>query len=146
MKITVTKEQLKQIIKEEANRYKRVLELQKRKEEIKQELNELYEMDMAEPGAGPGLEDEGFFGNVGKKIGNVILGTDEEWRKKLEAYFAQTPGRIIPQTPEEWAEAVKVARENGDVRIIKNRNGRWVPTMKITSGVGNAFDGSGTAE
>ena len=104
---------------------------------------------MAQPGAGPGLEDEGImdFGKkMAKGIGNAFLGTDEEWRKKLETYFAQTPGRVIPQTPEEWAEAVRVARTNGEVRIIKDRNGRWVPTMKITSGVGNAFDGSGNAE
>ncbi len=47
MKIKITQSQLKELIKEEANRYKRVLELQKKREEIIQQLNEMYENDFA---------------------------------------------------------------------------------------------------
>ena len=148
MKITVSRNQLKQLIKEEANRYKRVIELKTKREEILKQLNELYgEMDMAMPDSGPGLEDESWLGDLGgkiaKKTGDVFLGSDDTWKRRLEIYFSRQPGRVVPQTDQEWAEAIRAAKLAGDVRIIKNREGKWVPIMKIDTGTGAGFDALG---
>jgi len=147
MKIKLTKSQLKSLIKEEASRQRRVFELEKRKQEIMNQLNEMYSMDTD--------VEEGWLGDFGNKIKqgatDAFFGSDEKWKAELEKWFANNQKRfgieniVVPTTPEDWAEAIKAAKLNGDARIIK-KNGKWVPTHKTVSGIGNAFDGSGTSE
>lgn len=99
MKIKITQNQLKELIKEEANRYKRVLELQKKREEIIQQLNELYETDFAmenEPMA-PEME-EGLFdffkkenpADKAQRMRNYILKHPN--LQDVPAYWAQKTG------------------------------------------------------
>lgn len=141
MKIKVTKEQLKQLIKEEAIKYRKIMELQKRRAQVVQQLNELFEMD--DMSMGTDIEEEGWLGDFGKKIakgaGDVFLGSDEKWRGELEKYFSARPGRIQPQSEEDWQQAIQVAKNNNDARITK-KDGNWVPIFRATGWAGDGFD------
>jgi Glu-tRNA(Gln) amidotransferase subunit E-like FAD-binding protein len=71
--IKVTAKQLQSIIAEEASRYKKVLELQRKKEQILSQLNEMYEaQELAEIGI-----DEGLFGkSAEEKAAELKQNTD----------------------------------------------------------------------
>ncbi len=65
MKITVTKSQLKQLVKEQAARFKKIYELEQKRETIKQQLKEGENMM---GGTGVGLQNAG---DVGKETPSV---------------------------------------------------------------------------
>lgn len=150
MKITVTKSQLKQLVKEEANRYRRVIELNNKKKEIVKQLDELYEMDMVSPGT-PGMADESWLGDIGKNIKGAFQGgTRDEWRERFINWMMRNQQNHpnsniqIPQGADLEA-AVDAVIKHGDVRVVK-RNGQWLPITKISSSTGAGFDSGGLFE
>lgn len=94
MKITITNSQLKQLVKEEAKRYKKVLDLEKKKAEVIQQLNELYDGDS--PVAEVEME-EGMFDFLKSK-------SPEQKRQEMYDYvqnhrvLSQTAGTIAAKT------------------------------------------------
>lgn len=133
--IKVNKSQLQKLIQEEAVRQKRILDLKNKREEIIKQLNEMYELE--------GEVEEGW-------LGDLFKGTHDEWRDKYINWVKQMQARYgedripMPQG-QDLEDAVAAARKWGDFRVVK-KNGQWVPTHHTVSGLGNAFDGSGTAE
>lgn len=146
-KIQITKSQLKQLINEEANRYRKVLELEKKKKEILKQLSELYEMDY---GMEPEV-DEGAFANIFNKGKDMLLGSREELKAKYLKWIENNQrnwpdaGIHAPEGADLEAAIDAIRINGGDVRVTK-KNGKWVPISHITSDVGSGFDGSGMGE
>lgn len=97
MKITITNSQLKQLVKEEAKRYKKVLDLEKQKAEVIQQLNELYENDMDVMETEMPEMEEGMFDFLKSK-------SPEQKRQEMHDYvqnhrvLSQTAGTIAAKT------------------------------------------------
>jgi len=103
MKIKITESQLKQLIKEEANRYRRVLELEKRREEIVQQLNEMYEGDIA-------MEDVTFDEGAFDFVKNIFKGDSSEAKKQQMLDFVTKHPRL-KDVPNFWAQKTGEAPE-----------------------------------
>lgn len=141
MKVKITKSQLKQLIKEEANRYKKVLELQERREQLIQQIVEMYEsdmdIDMEEGWLGDKVTQAGKY--IGKKLGDMYSGSDAEIEAKLRKHFASMQALAksrgvefeMPVDELDWANALRAAKKLGDFDIVK-RNGVWGPRMRGT--------------
>ena len=82
-------------------------------------------------------------------LGDMFKGSQDEWRAKYIKWVQDMQARYgedkipMPQG-QDLEDAIAAARNAGDFRVVK-RNGKWVPTHFVSSGVGNAFDGSGKA-
>jgi len=103
MKIKITESQLKQLIKEEANRYRRVLELQKRREEIINQINEMYEGDIA-------MEEASFDEGAFDFVKNMFKGENPEVKKQQMRDFVTRHPRL-KMVPGFWAEKTGEAPE-----------------------------------
>lgn len=129
----VTKSQLQSLIQEEVIRQKRIFDLESKKEEIINQLKEMYELE--------GEVEEGM-------IGDFFKGSHDKWREQYINWVKQMQARYgedripMPQG-QDLEDAVAAARNYGDFRIVK-KGDKWVPTHFTSFGVGNAFDGSGT--
>jgi hypothetical protein len=142
----MTKNQLKDLIKEEAQKIKKEFELQDRKTAILKEIKETYG-DMEE-----GEIDELFGGLFGKK-------TPEDKRKNLSAEIAKIgaqriadykakSGKMLP-TPkwltlgtQEHEDAITAAEQLGTADIYWNQaKGQFLP--RSYSAKGHAFGGGG---
>lgn len=133
--IKVTPKQLQKLIQEEAVRQKRILDLKSKREDIVNQLNEMYENDE--------YMDEG--------IKDFFLGSKDKWKQKFLEWFRKNKeyyGKSDMEAPEPMGQDLEdiatAAQKFGDFRLIKH-NGQWVPTHHVSSGVGNAMDGSGRA-
>lgn len=99
MKIKITEAQLKQLVREEAIRFKRVLELEKKKKELQIQLKELYEGDYAmEAGMNSEVE-EGFL--------DFLRPNPEEKRNKIKALVQQHPhyGKVVSYWAQETGQS-----------------------------------------
>lgn len=99
MKIKITEAQLKQLVREEAVRFKRVLELEKKKKELQIQLKELYEGDYAmEGGMNPEVE-EGFL--------DFLRPNPEEKRNKIKALVQKHPhyGDVVRHWAQETGQS-----------------------------------------
>ncbi len=128
--IKVTPKQLQKLIQEEAIRQKRILDLKSKREDIINQLNEMYEND--------DYMDEG--------IKDFFLGSRDKWKQKYIDWVIKMQsihGEEAIQMPQgqDLEDAVTAAQKYGDVRVVK-RGDRWLPTHHVSSGVGNAMDGS----
>ena len=79
--VKVTAKQLQQIISEEASKYKKVLELKRKREEIMSQLNEMYEVNEVEELLGgqpvPGVAPD-------KEVNGVESETEPEKNENIE--------------------------------------------------------------
>ena len=129
----ITKEQLQQIIKEEAAKYKKVLELEKRKSAIVKQLNEMYEDEcyMEE-----GLGDTKF----GQKLG---FKSDEQKRKDALDYIMSHPSRkeiYLSFDPEKRNKLIEFFVKNPGVKYFS-----WDDAKKqfVTTGSFGVASGEG---
>lgn len=114
----ITKEQLTQLIREEAIKYKKVSELENKKAEIEKQLNEMCSMGAEQPGE---MDEILGFGKKTEK-------TREQWSqeiianamKKIEAYKASSGGKLFP-TPK-WATAGTPEHEKAIDAAMKLQN------------------------
>lgn len=137
--IKVNRTQLQKLIQEEVVRQKRIIDLKSKREEIIKQLNEMYETE--------GEVDEGILGKIGDFIGGnreSYRGKFIDWVKQMQQQFPQY--NIQMPEGQDLENAIDAAYAAGDPRVIKRQDGTWAPTHRTVSGVGNAFDGSGTAE
>lgn len=103
-KIKITPTQLKKLIKEEATRYRKVIELEQRKEQIISQLNEMYKQNQA-------IEmEEGIFGNLFSK------GNSEAKREQIKQLIAKHPH--FSDTAEHWATITKQPIENVENQLL----------------------------
>lgn len=142
-KIQITEKRLQMLINEEAQRQMRIMELTAKKKEILKQLNEMY--------AQSGEIDEINFDMIKQKAKEFIGGgSREQWKQRYLAWMQDNQRKHpdaniqIPQGADLEA-AIDAAMKWGEFRVVR-KNGQWVPTHHVTSTVGNAFDGSGTAE
>jgi hypothetical protein len=108
MKIKITESQLKQLIKEEATRYRRVLELEKKREDVLKQLSELYDGDYMESSNQmmPEME-EGLFdfmkspspGDKRKEIEDYIQ--NHPSYSRTAAHVAQATGQSVDEVQEQ---------------------------------------------
>lgn len=105
--IKVTSTQLKKIISEEASRYKKVLELQKQKDAIMSQLNEMYEADEVNEMLGSHEVDEGFkdvLQKAGQAVKTAVTGNPNEETAKQNYLNAiaqwKNKGYIAPSQQE----------------------------------------------
>lgn len=131
--IKVTPGQLQKLIQEEAVRQKRVLDLKKKRTEIINQLNEMYDNDE--------YVDEG--------VRDFFLGGRDKWKEKFMAWMQQNminhpdAGITMPEG-QDLEDAVTAAQKSGDFRVVK-RGGKWVPTHFVSTDAAGTFDGSGRA-
>lgn len=139
LKVTTT--QLRQIIAEEASKYKKVLELEKRKQSILSQLNEMYEpSELQELGIEEGLGDalkagmqkvtnaftksyvlNGQYLPKSKNKGNVA-----KYGKQIQKLMA------LGMTEAQAQEAVAMLLDNN--QMISYANGHVTPTFDKTTG------------
>lgn len=101
-KIKITKSQLKSLIQEEAKRYRRVIELEQKKENIVAQLNEMYEQNHD-------IEmEEGVFGNLFSKP------NPEEKRAQMKQMIDNHPH--FSDTAQYWA-----AQTNQPLEVVENQ-------------------------
>jgi len=110
MKFQITESELKQIIKEEAERAKKISDLKSKKEEIKKQLDELYSDEE--------LEEETEKEKLDELFGVTLKGKEEEALDKFISNKLKAAGKTVNDnippkfkkgTPEyqQWLEAVK---------------------------------------
>ena len=145
--IKVNKEQLQSLIQKEAVRQKRIIDLSEKRNELVQQLNEMYsetpdsEMDVD--------MDEGI-GNFLNKASKYIAGVDNpekrerykqkflEWITKMQAVHGE--GIVVPEG-QDLEDAVTAAIYNDDVKLRKDQaTGKWVPISRAKGSAAGAFN------
>lgn len=120
--VKITQKQLQSIISEEAIKYKKVLELQKKRESIVKQLNEMYDENCATE---EGTVDEGLFGPSRDELINK-----ERLTNLAQAKIAQVPKGMLVGTLEGILQKAKSDGYMGKVDIKKSTDPKSVSNGK----------------
>ena len=116
--VKITQKQLQSIISEEAIKYKKVLELQKRREGIVKQLNEMYDENCTTE---EGTVDEGLFGPSKETVAN-----EERVRALANQWATKYANSKLVGTVDDVMAKAKADGYKGSVTVRKSATGNLV--------------------